>query len=116
MVCQSEFSKEELAGYLLPKCPKCLTSIKPMNIANDGYIKMNWEEIRLLAIYAQRWVGKFDAGNTGNKEYITAVQNIINKIQLYQPKTSKSLDPIEEKPPRDEKGNITKPLPSPYFN
>lgn len=115
MVCQSEFELAVLKERNEQTCPTCKTRMRPMRIANDGYIKINWEEIRLMAIYAQRWTEKFDKTNQGNMDYIKALNNIVSKIQLYQPKTSMSLDPKEEVP-KDASGKITKAILSPYYN
>lgn len=111
MVCLTEFSKAQLEGYNVPNCPICLTKIRPMKIANDGYMHFNWEEVRLLAIYAQRWAQRFDTSNKYNVEYLTALQNIINKVNQYQPKGAPTLDPTEEKPKEQGENGI----PSPYF-
>ena len=115
MVCRSEFVEDVLKQNKEQTCPICKTSIKPMRIQNDGFIKVNWEEIRLVSIYAQRWAEKFDKTNPANMEYLRALRNIIDRIQLYIPRGARNLDPVEQVP-RDKDGKLTKAIPSPYLN
>jgi len=114
MVCRSEFVATVVRQANEPTCPNCKTNISPMHIVNDGYIKLNWEEIRLVAIYAQRWANGFDTSNTFNLEYTRALRNVITQIQQYMPRGANTLDSTEELP-KDKAGNLTKPIKSPYY-
>ena len=113
-VCLAEFNREavRVAGY--KDCPHCHTVIPPMQIRDDGYVKMNWQDIRVLAIYAQRWAIRLDTTKKGNMHAMQALSNILGHLERYRPKDGKThilmaheIDPKE----LSKKGSI----PSPYF-
>lgn len=111
MVCRGEFILSVLKEKGLQTCPNCNTRIKPMRIVDDGYIKINWEDIRLIAIYAQRWADRFDTKNTSNMEYIKILSNIINIIQKYQPRNNPNS--LDHRIPNQTK---LQKIISPYYN
>jgi hypothetical protein len=113
-VCKSEFVSAVLNATKEQSCPICRTTVPPLKINQDGFIKINWQSIRVLAIYAQRWAETFDTSNPANREYIRALKNIINELEIYRPKTGKDLNPAQELPANKE-GQIDKPMRSPYF-
>lgn len=108
-ICGTEFISSELKEKNIRECPNCKTTIKPLRISEDGYIKLNWQDIRVLAIYAQRWANTFDTRIQGNKEAVIALDVIISKLENYKPKNGGPLDPTYNTK-ADEKG-----IPSPYF-
>lgn len=135
-VCLLEWNKQALKQVGVNVCPQCKTSIPALEIANDGYIKANWQDLRVLAIYAKRWAQVFDLKKKGDRDAFQALDNILRKIQSYKPKNAIDLVPQHDdvvigvmhradEPPmiqfleevkepkqgKDDKGNII----SPYF-
>lgn len=95
-VCLSEFRLADTQKLTERKCPNCGTQIPPQMINEDGYVKLNWQDLRVLAMYSRRWATMFDLTKSGNRHAITALENIINKILPFQPKTAKPLLPPTE--------------------
>ena len=118
-------------------CPLCHTIVPPLQMAHDGYVKLNWQDLRVLAIYAQRWSTHFDLNKKGNQDALRALNNIIQSLRHYQPEGAPPIVPstdvvilegsIRPKPPKkaspeigfDEKAEI-KPdangnIPSPFY-
>lgn len=135
-VCLLEWNKLAMQAVGIKVCPQCKTSIPALEIANDGYIKANWQDLRVLAIYAKRWAQVFNLKKQGDRDALQALDNILVNIQRFKPKNAIDLVPphddviigvIErhENPPmvqivkevtdhkagKDSNGNIT----SPYF-
>lgn len=40
----------------LAQCPKCKDKSQPANPKEDFWFKINWQELRILFIWAERWV------------------------------------------------------------
>ncbi len=94
IVCNHEYNIANARSKGVSGCPKCATVINAMPIPHDGYIKVNWEEIRMLALFAQRWTSLFDRTNQGNKDTKRAIERICKKLEERKPKTGYTL--IEE--------------------
>jgi len=99
------------------QCPNCHTWVPPMKKSEDGYIKVNWQDIRVLAIYAQRWAATFPTENDDDKKAIVALNKIIAKIAQYRPPTGGDLDPALNAPPVMEaiEDRKIRGIPSPFF-
>lgn len=95
-VCLCEWNEAVLTKAGIKQCPNCKTIIAPMNISEDGYIRINWQDMRVLAVYAKRWSSMFDLSNKGNRDAIQALVHILYKIEGFRPKTAKPLTPIED--------------------
>jgi hypothetical protein len=99
-VCLAEYNSVEMAHAGIKHCPACKTVIQPMRIEHDGYIKINWHNIRVLANYARRWTLTFDIASKGNRDAIQALLNIINALSVYRPKQAEpivpQIDPVME--------------------
>jgi hypothetical protein len=108
-VCLGEFFSEEMIEKKVDTCPTCGTTIKPVKISQDGYIKVNWQDVRVLAIYSQRWAKGFNLDTKGNVDSKIALDNIINKLKAYKPTDGGDLDPEYQKD-TTENG-----IPSPYY-
>jgi hypothetical protein len=91
-VCRAEFVSSLLKENQTKECPVCKTLIPPLKIADDGYVMLNWQDIRVLAIYAQRWAGRFDMTSKGNVDSIQVLKGIVEHLKIYQPKTGGTLD------------------------
>ena len=131
-VCLHDFSSAELRvtnpdGIL---CPRCHNEVRMRLVTEDGYIRMNWEDLRLLCIYAERWASQFDLTNKGNQAMVIILGNIIRQLNKSKPAGSLFLtnpdDPVvianskkvanlgtiaRFKPPRDKPNGIR----SPYY-
>jgi len=40
----------------LSQCPKCKNKAQPANPKEDFWFKINWQELRILFIWAERWI------------------------------------------------------------
>lgn len=56
--CGSKFSYAETSG--VSGCPKCGTRGIPCAAIDDVQVKINWHELRILVIWAERWAHKSD--------------------------------------------------------
>jgi hypothetical protein len=75
-------------------CPCCGTQLKPYLTAHDGYIRINWQELRILAAYSMRWMETFTEAMLqmrANADMVRTVEQIIRQLQIYQPKGCKPL-------------------------
>jgi hypothetical protein len=114
-VCLLEFNQAAMMAAGVKGCPGCTTALQPMKVSEDGYIKINWQELRTLAIYAQRWSITFDLKNGGNRDSLKALQNILAGLRKYEPIGGQPLVPpfdavvIE----RNAEGGISIPGPEP---
>ena len=95
-LCLAEFNHEAIRGGI---CPHCKESVKPLAMEHDGYIQVNWQDMRMLAIYANRWAAGFEDTH-GNRMAKRALLNIFNKLQRFQPPNAQPLlppvDPVIE--------------------
>lgn len=56
--CDGEFSEEELKQVTC--CPKCRTRSIPCDISRDLFVPANWQELRILCMWATNWADKLD--------------------------------------------------------
>lgn len=94
-VCQAEWNLEETMKAGNKSCPNCHTMLQPLKMIHDGYIKANWQDLRVLAIYARRWAAMFD-DTPGNQHAILALEVIIDNLKKHRPKDSLPLLPDNE--------------------
>lgn len=92
-VCLAEYVSAHFKQPFIPQCPFCKTVIPPMPLRHDGWVKLNWQELRVLAIYAQRWSTTFDLRLRGNLEALRVLQNILHELRQYQPKDAPPIVP-----------------------
>lgn len=90
-VCLKEFNQANLQHAGVKSCPFCKTSLQWLDIAHDGYIHINWQNLRVLAIYAQRWANMWDMSKPGNMHALQALENIFKHLAQYQPASSPPL-------------------------
>lgn len=88
-----------------------------MKISEDTYIALNWQEVRILAIYAQRWVATFNQNNKGNVDAGTIVNRIVGVLSKQMPAGADNLNAmIVEDPNVAEDIKVRKlGVRSPYF-
>lgn len=82
----------------LNQCPSCSTRQFPLRIAEDGFIKTNWHDIRMLCIYAQRFCATFDESVLGNKTAIETINRIVKEMSRFQPPNAPDLNPALDHP------------------
>lgn len=60
---------------------------------------MNWQDVRVLAIYAQRWAATFDTKNyPANLVAVKVLERIVAGLYRYMPKDAETLDPSLDHP------------------
>lgn len=91
VVCEREYSLDAIRRAGIIGCPDCGTTLEPVYLAHDGYVRVNWQDLRMLAIFATRWSRRFDRSKRGNRDTLAALENIIEKLERYQPKNSRPL-------------------------
>ncbi len=95
-VCLTEYKASEHAhtdAVRLKRCPFCKTQIPPLKLSSDGYVKVNWQDLRVLCIYALRWSTNFNLAHKANQDALTALHNIIHAFEKYQPKGELTIVP-----------------------
>lgn len=95
-VCLCEWNEAVMTKAGIKQCPNCKTVIAPMDIKDDGYIRINWQDMRVLAVYAKRWSAMFDLKVKGNRDAVQALIHILYKIEGFKPKNAKPLTPLED--------------------
>ncbi len=108
-----------LKEFLLKKtkeCPNCKTEIHPLLIKEDGYIKINWQDMRVLSTYAVRWATCFDLTKKGNADAAKALSNILVNIKNFRPTGAEKLVDENDKIVERNMENQEKDggIPSPY--
>lgn len=82
-VCLREFAMAEY--YNKPACTVCGARNPLLYIPHDITLKLNWQDLRILAIYSVRFARMF--ANTDQDNYNRkALENILEKINAYRPK------------------------------
>lgn len=92
-VCNAEWNSFALKQSGLRGCPNCKSLLQPMKIEEDGYIHVNWQEVRVLAIYANRWSQIFDLNTKITDEAKVVLHNILHKLETYRPEQGDLLIP-----------------------
>lgn len=85
-VCSAEWIQSDMMKIGVKGCPHCGTTAQLLNKKHDGYIKINWQDLRVLAIYAERWSSMFDMSIKGNQDAVKALQKILENLRTYRPK------------------------------
>ena len=95
-LCSKEWNDVSAHAAGLHGCPYCKTMVQAQKISEDGYIKVNWQDLRMLSIFATRWSKLFDMRFQVNIDALAALQNIISKLEKYQPKGGGVLVPADD--------------------
>lgn len=75
---------------------------------------MNWQHLRMLAIYAQRWAAQLDRQEPFVEDSIKVIEAIVKDIEKMKPQNALTArDEIAMK--IREETDKPKPIPSPYF-
>lgn len=116
-ICLNTCNFEEVIAAKIIGCPNCGTQVPPMKLNEFGYIHVNWQDIRVLAIYAQRWAETFPKDIKGNIDHVQALKNIVGNLQRFRPPTGDPLDAEIQAPPVAEAIEQRKVIgiKSPYF-
>ncbi len=116
-VCNREYNAHELHIRKVMACPNCGTNQPAVHLAEDVWIKINWAELRVLAIYAQRWAATFDLNNGGNKLHVDTLKRIIQDLYAFRPAESRDLNASIQVPQVAEEIEVRRHygIPSPFF-
>ncbi len=82
ITCNQEFTKEEIKGF--DKCPKCGDKGLPASPKDDVTIKINWHELRILCMWAERWAAQ--AKDESEIRMDVALACIAERLQKQFPK------------------------------
>jgi len=118
VLCGYEFNLQSIIATQKTKgCPNCGVHETALKIKDDQNIRMNWQEVRVLAIYAQRWASTFDISNPGNKTAVGILNRIVSDLERYRPLGLDGLDPSIKAPEIAEEIEVRKikGIPSPFF-
>ena len=83
--CRSEFSEADTAGH--SACPKCGATGSPMAIKQDVTVNVNWHELRILTMWAERWAGAIEKklGEQEEPDAKLVVTAIARALELQHP-------------------------------
>jgi hypothetical protein len=90
--CCSEFNDEDLIKSKASCCPVCGTLSLPVSVDKDVNITINWNELRILTMWASRWAEQ-DGFNESSK---ISLHKIIKRLSKYRPDGSPALTLVEE--------------------
>lgn len=78
--CRAEFSEADTRGAAA--CPACGSRSIPMSIAEDVTVRINWHELRILTIWAERWAGQHAATNP---EMGVTLRAVVEALEVQRP-------------------------------
>lgn len=112
-LCAAEYNAQDIRG---PACPNCGTQTPVMRVIDDIYVKLNWQEMRILTIYAQRWMQTFDLNHRGNIDAAKVLDRIVQSLHKFRPDGGGDLNPMIDTPQVQEMISVRKRMKiSPYF-
>lgn len=79
-----DFEVESTEG--LKGCPKCGTTSIPCDPAEDVTVKINWHELRILGLWAERWA---DANPDAKPNMRQLVISITRRLEVQEPKRAR---------------------------
>lgn len=81
----------------MKKCARCESTVPMLVISQDGYVHVNWQDLRVLVTFARRWSKHFDMTRDHSYFTVMTLDRIINDLREYQPRGAKDLmDETEE--------------------
>ena len=110
-VCLKEFFHGDITEEGKP-CPNCKSRTGFEILEHDGYIKINWQQLRVLVAYSSRWLRQFDPNKQGNPDAVKAFNNLVERLKQYQPEGGLPII-VDEDEAKIDKTNT--PVKSPYF-
>ena len=66
-------------------CPKCGTMSLPMDSADDLSVRINWHELRILAIWAEFHADAHESESKPNQSMRQAVYSIVRRLEVQHP-------------------------------
>lgn len=79
-LCAAVFTDEQIKGAT--SCPNCSYRGIPMAIADDVTVDINWHELRILIMWAERWAQRNEDTDPTME---AAVQSIASRIAAQHP-------------------------------
>lgn len=83
IVCEWSCTREYARNNNLQRCPNCGHEGVPCDPKEDVNITINWHELRILTMFAEKWAGQLD--NIGS---IKAVAAIAKRLKAQYPEKS----------------------------
>lgn len=97
--CRKEYSLAYIEEIEASKCPGCGTESLPLAVSQDTTIKINWHELRILAIWAKNWqdyqLNKPKESEPEGKKTIV-VDRILVELEKQRPEGAASLSILGE--------------------
>jgi hypothetical protein len=88
--CSEEFEDKELIDLSFDECPKCGGPGSPMLISQDIQLSINWNELRILTIYASNWAESLD------DDCKIDLMSILKRLEKYRPEGASALTIVGE--------------------
>lgn len=89
ILCESEFTDIEIEGVSC--CPNCGDDSVPCSIDQDITVKINWQELRILAVWATNWAEL----HCGARDQ-DCISKIVDRLKLQKPNESFGSFTVEE--------------------
>jgi len=84
VICQAEFTDEEIENATC--CPACGDTGVPCAVKDDVQLKINWHELRILSMWAERWALHIEKEHMGA---LVTLDCIVQRLQKQYPNKSK---------------------------
>lgn len=91
LVCGHEVSEREIEERSLSCCPKCENNGVPAAVKHDVSITINWQELRILTIWAERWISSHTEESSRDKYALLTVRAIADRIEKQCPELAKQI-------------------------
>lgn len=75
--CRSEFTKAEIEN--ISACPTCGTRTPPCSVSDDVDLKINWHELRILTMWAERWAQRIGQEYPDTLQTLKAITRSLEK-------------------------------------
>lgn len=92
-VCQHSIEQWERRGKI--GCPKCGTMRELLLVAEDGFVRVNWQDLRLIIELAYKTVDRTSMHMIKEKrevrDEIIAFEQVVRNLTRFQPRGSRAL-------------------------
>ena len=85
VICSSVFKDYEMMEQ--SRCPKCSTTLTPVNSRDDVFVKVNWKELRTLCMWAEQYVDHLP--DNIQKEMRYYIMTVSERLQKQYPDKDK---------------------------
>lgn len=81
--CNESFTESQIKGARA--CPKCGDPGSPMSPGQDVEVKINWHELRILCIWAERYADTIAGKEDVKSDIVKTVWAIVGRLQEQYP-------------------------------